>query len=93
MHIGYNKDRYDHFDPVEIEAFYKITPQSGEEPRQIRQIPPAFRTSFAEIVGEELEAIIADKQSVDQAVQKIQTRGQAELDSFNARTEENNGVH
>ncbi|MGG3835443.1 extracellular solute-binding protein [Paenibacillus thiaminolyticus] len=91
--IAYNKDRYDHFDPEEIEAFYKIRPQSGEELRQIRQVPPAFRTSFVEIVREELEAIFADKQSVDQAVQKIQKRGQAELDSFNARTEENNGVH
>lgn len=91
--VAYNKDRYDHFDPEEIEAFYKIKPQSGGEPRQIRQVPPAFRTSFAEIVREELESIIAGKQSVEQAVQKIQTRGQAELDSFNAQTEENNGVH
>ncbi|WCR26003.1 extracellular solute-binding protein [Paenibacillus thiaminolyticus] len=91
--IAYNKERFDLFDPEEIEAFYKVKPQSGEELRQIRQVPYAFRESFGEIVREELESIAADKQSVDQAVQKIQTRGQAELDSFNARTEENNGVH
>ncbi|CAH8767663.1 ABC transporter substrate-binding protein [Paenibacillus dendritiformis] len=87
---AYNKDRFNHED---IEVFYSVKPQSGEELRQIRQVPPEFKTSFADIVREELESIAADKQSVDQAVQKIQTRGQAELDSFNARTEENNGVH
>ncbi|MFL1676302.1 ABC transporter substrate-binding protein [Paenibacillus dendritiformis] len=87
---AYNKDRFNHED---IEVFYSVKPQSGEELHQIRQVPPEFQTSFADIVREELESIAAGKQSVDQALQKIQTRGQAELDSFNARTEENNGVH
>ncbi|WP_239614760.1 ABC transporter substrate-binding protein [Cohnella mopanensis] len=71
---AYNADK----DGRSMEPFYKLEPKANTN-NEYMKAPTSFFGTFSTIVKDEVDAVMTDKKSVDEAVKEIQQKGQAEL--------------
>jgi multiple sugar transport system substrate-binding protein len=73
----YNIDKEGH----NIEAFYKLKPAANETSPYLYDIPNGFFQSFMALANMELNQVMDNKKSLDEALAALQTQGQASLDA------------
>lgn len=71
---AYNADQ----DGRKMEPFYKLEPKANTND-EYTKAPANFFGLLANVIKTEVEAVMADKKSVDEALQTIQEKGQEEL--------------
>jgi multiple sugar transport system substrate-binding protein len=71
---AYNADK----DGRSMEPFYKLEPKANTN-NEYTKAPTSFFGAFSTIVKDEVDAVMTDKKSVEEAVKEIQQKGQAEL--------------
>lgn len=62
-----------------IQAFYKLKPEETSLYSNYDKLPAAFLSSLNQMIREELELVMKNEKSVDEALNDIQEKGQAEL--------------
>lgn len=62
-----------------IQAFYKLKPEETSLYSNYDKLPAAFLSSLNQMIREELELVMRNEKSVDEAMNDIQEKGQAEL--------------
>jgi multiple sugar transport system substrate-binding protein len=65
-------------DGRKMEPFYKLAPR-GNTTSEFSNTPVSFFKAYRDIMKSEIEEILADKKTIEQALQSIQDRAQAEL--------------
>lgn len=73
---GYVKDKNGH----NLEAFYKLKPISGTLYEDYQKLPHSFFNGFQTMADTELDQVLNNKKTLDDAIAAIQTKGQALLD-------------
>jgi len=69
-----------------LEGFYKLEPKASTN-NEYTKAPISFFGAFSGIVKTEVDQVLADKKSIDEALQEIQKKGQEELVKAKAAAE------
>lgn len=72
---AYNADQ----DGRKLDAFYKLQPK-GNSASEFSKVPPKFFGAFRQVLNSEIDAVLTDKKTAEEALQYIQQRAQEELD-------------
>lgn len=73
---AYLKERDGH----SLASFYKLRPSEVNLNKGLEKVPRNFFPSFGQLVSQELQQVVEDKKSLDDALKTIQETGQQELE-------------
>ncbi|PUA38088.1 hypothetical protein C8Z91_16970 [Paenibacillus elgii] len=73
---AYLKERDGH----SLASFYKLRPSEANLNKDLEKIPRSFFPSFDQLVSQELQQVVEEKKSLDDALKTLQETGQQELE-------------